>query len=74
MRLKRRLVRAFDVRGGRSLLGNVATWRARRVLGRRDVTVAYRGVWVHQVGRYVIPDGPRFEYDDKTMRSWAHQV
>lgn len=56
------------------LLGWIATRRARRVLGRRDVTVAYRGVWTHQLGRYVIPDGPRFEYDDRAILSWKDQV
>jgi FkbM family methyltransferase len=74
MSLKRRLVRALDAPGGRTLLGKVATRRARGLLGRRDVIVAHRGVWVHQVGDYVVPDGPRFEYDERAILSWKDQV
>ena len=74
MTLKRHLVRALDSSAGRSLLAWLTTRRARRLLGRPDVEVSYSGLWAHRVGEYTIPDGPRFEYHDARLRSWADEV
>ena len=72
--LKRRLLMHLDVPMGRPLLGWIATRHARRVLGRADVAVEFRGVWTHRVGEYVVPDGPRFDYETTQIRRWTDQV
>lgn len=74
MSVKRRVVQALDRPATRSLLARLATARARRVLGRADVTIAYEGGWQHRVGGYGFPDGPRFEYHDAAIRRWTDEV
>jgi FkbM family methyltransferase len=72
--LKRRVSRLLDVPGGRPLLSWAATRQVRRLLGNDDVDVRYRGVWTHRVGRYVIPDGARFEYEAHRIVKWNDEI
>jgi FkbM family methyltransferase len=72
--LKRRVLMQMDVPVGRRLLGWIATRHARRVLGRRDVAVDFRDLWMHRVGEYAVPDGPRFDYETSRILKWNDQV
>jgi len=74
MSLKRAIIRQFDKSLGRSLLGALATARARRVLRERDVEIRYDRLWLHRLGPYFIPDGTRFSYYDSTILSWKDQI
>ncbi len=55
MSWKRTLIHMLDNRSGRSLLGLLATLRARQLL-HEDVQIRYEEGWQHRVGRYIDPD------------------
>jgi FkbM family methyltransferase len=59
--LYRLLIRLLDCKGGRAILGKLATWY---VQGRwhLDAEVLYDGVWIHRFGDTYYVDEPEFNY------------
>jgi FkbM family methyltransferase len=73
MSWKRTLIHMLDNRSGRSLLGLLATLRARQLL-HEDVEIRYEEGWQHRVGLYIVPDGPCFDYYEPTVLAWKDEV
>jgi FkbM family methyltransferase len=59
--LYRQLIRLLDRKGGRTILGKLATWY---VQGRwnLDAAIFYEGVWIHRFGDTYYVDEPQFNY------------
>lgn len=64
---------ALDRRGGRAILGFLATrWAGRALPG---VLIEYRqGVWVHRLGGYTFADSLRFDYYAYTINRWPRKL
>ncbi len=67
--LRRRVLRALDRTGGRGILAAAATWFARRATG-ADVEVYFDDFWIHRIGAFHFPDGPRFDYYQGDPSRW----
>jgi FkbM family methyltransferase len=70
---KRTLIHMLDNRSGRSLLGLLATLKARQLL-HEDVEIRYQEGWQHRVGLYIVPDGPCFDYYEPTVLAWKDEI
>jgi FkbM family methyltransferase len=55
------LIRLLDRKGGRTILGKLATWYLQR-RWRLDAEVLYDGVWIHRFGDTYYVGEPRFTY------------
>jgi FkbM family methyltransferase len=71
---RRHLIRALDRRGGRRLLGKLATWHVRRTKG-ADVAVFFDGErWVRAAaGGRLSVDGMRFDYHPDTISNFERE-
>jgi FkbM family methyltransferase len=57
--LKNLSVQLLDRPGGRFFLGLLKTWLERRHTGTDIRFSYYKGIWVHRIGLYGYPDGPK---------------
>ncbi len=74
MILNRHIISLLDHRGGRRILGLIATHIARRQTG-DDVEIFYHnGLWCHRAGLHYFPDGPMYEYLSSNYTSWKYQA
>ncbi|SRR6266446_2731514 len=68
------LIRLLDCRGGRFLLGKLATGFLRRSNG-DGVEIAYvDGLWTRRVGPHFFPDSRRFDYTYADFDLWKRQA
>lgn len=73
MSYKRILVDLLDRRGGRLLLGKIATRYFQHASGDAVSIVYLDGLWTRRSGRRFFPDGPKFEYVQGDFAGWKNQ-
>jgi FkbM family methyltransferase len=71
--LKNWLVQLLDRPGGRFFLGMLKTWLERRHTGTDIRFSYYNGIWVHRIGLYGYPDGPKLSNYNRHSADLADQ-
>ena len=67
-------MRLLDRRGGRSVLGAIATQVVRHN-SREDISITYSaGLWTRRVGEYYLPDGRKFKYVYSDFGAWKREI